>query len=221
MTDALCEYIGEFCHTYLDDIVIWSNSIEEHIEHLRKIFEAMCKVNLYCNLYKTFLFGKSIDFLGHVITANGINADPRKCEKVLQSPTPTTASNVHGFIGLMRYLAAFLPQLAEHTSVLTPLTTKDADLFFPRWTREHQHVFDAIKALVTGAKCLTIIDYNNTTGKKIFVTMDASNHRTGTVLSFGTDWQVAYNSYQLNSTEHSYPMHEKELLAIIKAPKKS
>ena len=87
----------------------------------------------------------------------------------------------------------------------------------------HQHAFDAIKALVLGAECLTTIDYEDRT-KKIFVMTDASDRRTGVVLSFGKTWQtacpVAYDSYQLNDAEKNYPVHEKELLAIVKALKK-
>ena len=137
-----------------------------------------------------------------------------------------TATNVRGFLGLTRYIAAFLPALAEHTSVLsllTPLTTKECDREFLIWEPEHQKAFDAIKALVTGTGCLTAIDYEDKT-KKIFVTTDASERRTGAVLSFGDTWEtacpVAYDSYQLNSAEKNYPVHEKELLTIIKALKK-
>ena len=130
---------------------------------------------------------------------------------------------MRGFLGLTRYLATFLPALAKHTSVLTPLTTAGCNKEFPEWTAEHQHAFDFIKRLVTSADCLTVIDYTDNT-KKICFTTDASNRRTGTVLSFGETWEtarpVAYDSYQLNAAERNYPTHEKELLAIIKALKK-
>ena len=103
------------------------------------------------------------------------------------------------------------------------LTTKECDQEFLKWTPEHQRAFEAIKVLVTGTEWLTVIDYEDTS-KKIFVTTDASDHRTGTVLSFGETWEtarpVAYDSYQLNDTEKNYPVHEKELLAIVKALKK-
>lgn len=83
--------------------------------------------------------------------------------------------------------------------------------------------FDAIKALVTSVNCLVVIDYTDTS-KKIFVTTDASDWRTGAILSWGETWEtarpVAYDSYQLNAAEKNYPVHEKELLAIIKALKK-
>ena len=223
MTDALRELIGRICHVYLDDIIIWSQTVEEHEINVAKVLEALRKANLFCNGAKTTLFSSEISFLGHKISAAGIHADPRKIDRILDWPQPTTATNVRGFLGLTRYIATFLPALAEHTSVLTPLTTKECDREFPIWEPEHQRAFDAIKALVTGTECLTVIDYEDKT-KRVFVTTDASERRTGAVLSFGETWEtarpVAYDSYQLNSAEKNYPVHEKELLAIIKALKK-
>ena len=223
MTDALRELIGKICHVYLDDIIIWSQTVEEHEMNISRVLEALRKANLYCNGSKTTLFSTEISFLGHKISAAGIQADPRKVDRILDWPQPTTATNVRGFLGLTRYIAAFLPALAEHTSVLTPLTTKECDREFPEWKPEHQKAFQAIKDLVTSTECLTVIDYEDTT-KKIFVTTDASDRRTGAVLSFGETWEtarpVAYDSYQLNDAEKNYPVHEKELLAIVKALKK-
>ena len=223
MTDVLRELIGKICHVYLDDIIIWSQTMEEHEANIAKVLEAPRKANLYCNGSKSTLFSTEISFLGHRISATGIEADPRKIDRILNWPQPTTATNVRGFLGLTRYIAVFLPALAEHSSILTPLTTKECDRDFPKWTQEHQKAFDAIKGLVTSTECLTVIDYEDTT-KKIFVTTDASDRRTGAVLSFGETWEtarpIAYESYQLNDAEKNYPVHEKELLAIVKALKK-
>ena len=223
MTDALQELIGKICHVYLDDIIIWSQTVEEREVNIAKVLEALCKANLFCNGDKTTLFSTEISFLGHIISAAGIQADPRKIDHILDWPQPTTATNMRGFLGLTCYIAAFLPALAKHTSILTPLTTKECDREFPKWTPEHQKAFEAIKSLVTGMECLTVIDYEDTT-KKLFVTTDASDRRTGAVLSFRETWEtacpVAYESYQLNDAEKNYPVHEKELLAIVKALKK-
>ena len=127
MTDALRELIGKICHVYLDDIIIWSQTVEEHEANVTKVLEALHKANLFCNGSKTTLFSTEISFLGHKISAAGIQADPRKIGRILNWPQPTTATNVRGFLGLTRYIAAFLPALAEHTSILTPLTTKECD----------------------------------------------------------------------------------------------
>ncbi|KAF5376678.1 hypothetical protein D9615_007909 [Tricholomella constricta] len=223
MMDTLQEHIGKICYVYLDDIVIWSSSLAEHETNTTKVLEALRAAGLYCNIAKTILFATEISFLGHQISGKGISADPHKVDRILCWPQPTTATNVRGFLGLNRYLSAFLPALAEHTSVLTPLTSKECDAKFPPWTREHQTAFDAIKAIVTSTDCLTVIEYDDPT-RKVFVTTDASERRTGAVLSFRETWEtarpVAYDFYQLNSAEKNYPVHEKELLAIVKALKK-
>jgi RNase H-like domain found in reverse transcriptase/Reverse transcriptase (RNA-dependent DNA polymerase) len=222
MTDALRHLIGKICHVYLDDIIIWSQNLEEHERNVQRVLQALEKAEIYCNLTKTQLCATEVSFLGHRISASGIQTDPRKCERIANWPTPTTSTNVRGFLGLTRYLATFLPVLAEHTSVLTPLTNKECDKDFPPWTQEHQTAFEAIKLLVTSPTCLTVIDYEDK-AKRIFLTIDASRRRTGTVLSFGETWEtarpVAYDSYQLNAAERNYPTHEQELLAIIKALK--
>jgi hypothetical protein len=91
------------------------------------------------------------------------------------------------------------------------------------WTVEHHRAFESIKSLVVSTDCLTVIDYDDST-KTFYLTTDASDRRTGTVLSFGETWEtarpVALDSYQLNDAEKNYPTHEKELLAIVKAMKK-
>ncbi|KAF8227589.1 hypothetical protein L208DRAFT_1492924, partial [Tricholoma matsutake] len=81
------------------------------------------------------------------------------------------------------YISIFLPTLAEYTSILTPLTTKECDKIFPEWMSEHQFAFEHIKKLVLGVDCLTVIDYDDPTSS-IYVTTDVSNHQTGAVLSF-------------------------------------
>lgn len=220
---ALREYIGKICHVYLDDIVIWSNSINEHHRNVRTILTALRAARLYCNPKKTRLYCASIDFLGHRISTNGIEADSRKVDRILSWPRPRSATDVRRFLGLVRYLASFLPNLATHTALLTRLTTAEANRSFPMWTSEHQFAFEAIKAIVVSRDCLTTIDHSDTT-KKIFVTTDASDFRSGAVLSFGDTWEtarpVAFDSMTFKGAELNYPVHEKEMLAIIRALRK-
>ena len=107
---------------------------------------------------------------------------------------------------------------------MTPLTTKDAHKRFPQWTDAHDFAFQTIKALVCGADCLTVIDQQSPGDNHIFLTCDASDWCTGAALSFGATWEtarpVAFDSIQLNAAERNYPIHEKELLTIIRALKK-
>jgi hypothetical protein len=109
---ALHKFIGKICHIYLDDIVTWSNTVEEHRNHVRLILDALHTAGLYCNLKKTKLFQREINFLGHTINNKGIFADEKKVERITNWPVPSSAKDVHQSLGLVCYLASFLPQLA-------------------------------------------------------------------------------------------------------------
>ena len=224
VTLALKDYIGKICHVYLDDIIIWSNSLADHQTNVALILEALRKAELYCSTKKSILFTTEVDFLGHHISARGIEADTSKVARILGWPKPQSAKHVRQFLGLVRYIAAFLPTLAEHTASLTPLTRKECNANFPAWTTEHQIAFDAIKRLVVSRDCLITIDHETPGENKIFVTCDASKRRTGAVLSFGSTWEtarpVAFESRQMSKAERNYPVHEQEMLAIMRALKK-
>lgn len=221
---ALRGLLGQFCHIYIDDIIVWSDNIDEHEEHLRLIMEALTVARLYLNPKKCKLFQLEVDFLGHHISGRGIEANSSKVDRILNWPVPKSATDVRAFLGLVRYIASYLPQLAEHTRILTPLTRKEFKTQFPTWNDEMNVAFESIKKLVVSRECLTVIDHDDTTGNKIFVTTDASDWRTGAVLSFGLTWEtarpVAFDSMQLKGAELNYPVHEKELLGIIRALKK-
>ena len=221
MTSALRHLIGKICHVYLDDIIIWSQTVEEHVRNVRTVLAALRAAHLYCSPKKTQLFCLELDFLGHHISAQGIEADSKKVDKILAWPRPASATDVRAFLGLVRYISAFLPNLAAHTRLLTPLTTKEADLTFPPWSSQHEQAFQSIKSLVVSRACLTTIDHQNPLDNHIYVTTDASDFGTGAVLSFGTSWEtarpVAFDSSPLNSAERNYPVHEKELLAVVRA----
>ena len=191
MTVALREYIGRFCHVYIDDVVIWSNNLEEHHEHVDLIMQALQHSHLYLNAKKCQFFVTELDFLGHHISARGIKPQSSKCDKIMRWPKPRSATDVQSFLGLVRYIAGFLPKLADHTVVLTPLTTKDSHKLFPPWMAAHDFAFESIKTLVCSAECLTVINHVNPGDKKIHLTCDASDWRTGATLSFGSTWETA------------------------------
>ncbi|TFY79074.1 hypothetical protein EWM64_g4938 [Hericium alpestre] len=218
MINVLRKYIGKICHVYLDDIIILSQSVAEHIKNVTLILEALCAASLFCSLKKTSLFCEELSFLGHTISARGIEADSSKVDRILSWPVPKKTSDVCAFLGLVRYLAKFLPQLAEFTRILTSLTTIDAERTWPGWSPDHQAAFNRIKSIVVGRECLTTIDQKNPGNNKIFVTCDASDWCTGGILSFGPTWKLArlvtFDSMQLKGTKLNYPVHEKELLAI-------
>ena len=93
----------------MDDIIIWSQSLEEHEKHVRIILQALQEAGLYINRKKTNLFRYELSFLGHNISQDGIEADPSKVDKILNWPTPKNTKHIQQFLGLVRYLSAFLP----------------------------------------------------------------------------------------------------------------
>jgi RNase H-like domain found in reverse transcriptase/Reverse transcriptase (RNA-dependent DNA polymerase) len=224
MTAALRELIGKICHIYLNDIVIWSSDVAEHTKHIALVMAALCKAHLYCNPAKCRFYLKELDFLRHHISARGIEPNTSKVDRVLNWPVPTSTTEVCSFLGLVHYITVFLPYLADHTVILTPLTTKESCKSFPEWTTGHQTAFDAIKVLVVSADCLTTIDHEDPRDNNIYVTCNASDWHTGATLSFGPTWElsrpVTFDSMQLKGAEKNYPVHEKELLTIIRALKK-
>lgn len=167
------------------------------------------------------LFCTFINFLGHHISQASIQANCNKALKIAEWPTPKTATDVWQFLGLVCYLAIFLPHLADLTSTLTPLTNKTISWDPVNWLPLHQEAFEKIKSLAVSRKCLTVIDHENLGDNKMFVTMDASDVSTSAVLSFGPTWAssrpVAYDSKQLNPAERNYATHDKEMLAIVRA----
>jgi RNase H-like domain found in reverse transcriptase/Reverse transcriptase (RNA-dependent DNA polymerase) len=219
VTNALRELIEKICHIYLDDIVIWSNSVDEHIRNVRKVMKALLHAKLYVNEKKTKLFCYKMKFLGHKISQAGIEADDSKVSKILDWPVPKSASDVRAF--LVHYLNVFL---ATQSEILNRLTTKECEKNFPCWSTMFQEAFKKIKNIVVSHECLTVIDHNKLSTNKIFVTADASNTATGAVLSFGPTWEsarpVAFDSKTLKDAELNYPTHEKELLAILHAIRK-
>lgn len=221
VTGALRPWIGRICHVYMDDIAIWSRTIEEHTENVAIILQALLDHKLFLNPKKSKLFCSEIRFLGHQISAKGVEADEGKADRIRNWPMLSCAKHVRSFLGLVRYLAAFLPNLAQHTNVLDELMTKDCDKTFPAWSDRHQKAFDDVKRLVLSKACLTTIDPSLMPKFKIFVTTDASDTGSGAVLSFGPAYEtarpVAYDSQAFKGVELNYPVHEKELLAIIRA----
>ena len=127
VTKALGHLISKIHHIYLDNIIIWSNSIVEHEQNIAKVLQALSDAHPYCNPKKTYLFCQEIYFLGHNISSHGIEADTSKTDCVLNWPTPKTVTQVCQFLGLVQYIAVFLPKIADHTAILNELTHRDCE----------------------------------------------------------------------------------------------
>lgn len=222
MNQIFAPYIGVFMEVYLDDIIVYSDTPEEHIEHLRKVFEILRRECFFLNPAKMQLFAEELIILGHVIDRDGIKMDPNKVESVIAWPTPTNKGLLMSFLGAVGFLANDCKGIRIPMGVLTSLvgTTK---IF--KWTDTHQRALDEVKQIVQTHrdKRRHAIDYTLKAGPVNLVT-DASLTGGSGYISQGenlaTAHVVTFWSGKFNSAQQNYPVHERELLAIVESLKR-
>lgn len=215
MDHVLRDLIGVCCLVYMDDIIVFSTSLQEHIEKLRKIFAALEKVNLKIQLDKSEFLQKQVAFLGHVVTNRGVSPNPDKIEAIKNWPLPRNPKEIKGFLGILGYYRRFIRDFAKITKPLTAQLRKGEKI---EHTTEFVKTFEFCKTLLVHSDVLQYPDFE----KPFTLTTDASNFALGAVLSqgpIGKDRPVAYASRTLSKTEEKYSAIEKELLAIVWAAK--
>lgn len=215
MDNVLRGLQNETCLVYLDDIVIYSASLQEHIERLKGVFERLRNSNFKVQLDKCEFLRKEVNYLGHVITPLGTKPNPDKLDAIKKYPIPKTVSEIQSFLGLIGYYRKFVKDLAKITKPLTQCLKKGSKI-----THNQQFIeaFNDCKKLLVNAPILQYPDFT----KEFILTTDASNFALGAVLSqgpVGSDKPIAYASRTLNQSETKYSTIEKELLAIVWACK--
>lgn len=201
----------EKCLCYLDDIIVFGSSFEQAVENLKIVFDKLRSANLTLKPSKCDLFQRKVSFLGHVVTAQGIQCDPDKISSIESWPVPCNATEVRSFLGLAGYYRRFIPDFSTIASPLTYLTRKRIKFL---WTPIHQTAFDKLKELLISAPILAYPDNQS----EFILDTDASNTGIGAVLSQiqnGEDRVVAYASRTLNKHQVKYCTTYKELLAVI------
>jgi Reverse transcriptase (RNA-dependent DNA polymerase) len=118
MTVIFRDCIGRFVHVYMDNVFIFSCSIEEHEKHLSIVFDILHKNHLFLSKKKVDLYSKRMECLSHIINNRGIHADADKIQQVREWRTPRTYNDVQGFLGLIQYLAHYMPDVSAYTTPL-------------------------------------------------------------------------------------------------------
>ena len=204
-----------FTLVYLDDIIIFSSSLEEHFQHIQQVLQILAKANLTVNLPKCKFFQTSFTYLGHLIDAHGIRPNPEKVKALRDLSPPTTRTQLMSFLGLVNWFRRFIPHLAELTSSLSPLTSKSTQW---TWTPDHDAAFTALKTALSADSFVRFPDFS----QPFILACDASNHQVGAVLlqQFDAALQpVYYFSKTLDTHQQKYSVTEKECLAIVLAVK--
>ena len=114
-------YLSDWMDIYLDNLVIYSDTIEDYMRHLRTVIDILCKEKFYLSKHKIQLFQKELKILGHIVDNQGIRMDPHKVESIRQWKVPTNKDLLQGFLGSVGYLALNIPQLHIATSILSKI----------------------------------------------------------------------------------------------------
>ena len=118
---APSNFLGRFVHVYLDNIFIYSQSIQEHIEHIMKVLQWLREWQFYLSRSKLDLFSDKTDCLGHVINDNGIHTELDKMRRIREWRIPWNYNEVQNFLGLVQYLALYMPDIMTYTTPLSGL----------------------------------------------------------------------------------------------------
>ena len=206
-----------FVATFIDDILIFSKSEKEHRDHLRSVLCTLRENKLYAKKSKCLFGAYEVEFLGHVINAEGVRADESKLKVVQDWPVPKTVPQLQSFLGMVTYFQRFIKNFAVITQPLTDLLRKNVKY---EWGTSQQEAFDKLKLMLVSPPVLRIFDPD----LPVVVETDASDLAIGAVLLQGSHKDVrqpvAFVSRKLTAPELNYPVQEKEMLAIVHSLKK-
>lgn len=176
MTDIFRDIIGMNAHIYLDDIFVYSDTIEEHEEHLHVIFERLRKEQLFLKWSKCELYADKVGCLGHIVDDEGIHPDMDKLKRLREWRIPRNYNDVQRFVGLINYLSNFLPDVTAYTGPLLAITQNGTPF---HWRPLHQRCFDMIKGICCKTPILKPIDTRK--DEPVWVICDASKTGVGAV----------------------------------------
>lgn len=215
MREVLRDLDGKICYVYFDDIIIYAENVQELMQRCRSVFERLRLHNLKLSPEKCSFALETVQYLGHVVSARGIEIDPRRIEQVKKFPVPRNPSDVRSFHGLCSYNRKFIRNFAEIAKPLTPLMGKPSDFL---WTSEAQSAFEKLRDALTQAPVLVHFDPH----ARHELRTDASSYAVGAILhqihqdpsQTGT---VLYYSKTLTSAQKNYSATERELLAAFQS----
>lgn len=217
INNILEELIGGICHVYIDDVLIFSETKEQHMKDIQRVIEKLTNANMKISSKKSKFFMRETEFLGYKVSYCSLKMDESKIKAVRDYPEPKTLKELRAFLGLSGYYRKFVKKYAEITKPLTVLLRNHNDAnnskssrIKIRFDENAKKAFKIIKDKLEEQVELYQPDYN----RPFTLTTDASNVAIGAVLS-QENKPVAFISRTLSSTEQNYATNEKEMLAIV------
>lgn len=209
MNDIFRKYLNKFITVYLDDILIFSKSVEEHVKHLEIVLSILKEHKLTVSKEKCDFFKDELLYLGHIVSKNGVKVDPAKIAAVQQLSPPQDVSQLRSLLGMTNYFRKFINNYAQITLPLTKLLSKNNPFI---WDLHAQDAFEKLKSKLTSAPVLRLPDFSVDKSFSIFT--DASYSGLGGVL-VQDDHPIAFESRKLKPAELNYSPTELEMLAVV------
>ena len=210
--DIFRDFLDIFTIIYLDDILIFSKTQEEHDEHVRQVLRRLQEYGLYAKLEKCSFDLNQVEFLGYIVSSEGISMDPAKVQTILEWRTPQSVRDVQCFLGFANFYRKFIRNYSKKVLPLTQLTHKNQPFI---WNSSAAEAFESLKHAFTSAPILIHANQD----KPFILEADASDFALGSVLSQpnenGLLYPVAFHSRKFEAAEINYEIHDKELLAIV------
>ncbi|CAF0950498.1 unnamed protein product [Didymodactylos carnosus] len=210
MNETLGNLRWDICLVYLDDIIIYSKSFEQHVKDVDKVCQVLAKANFKLNSEKCELFKREITFLGHKINSDGVSPMPNHVKAITAFPKPTSAKDAYSFLQMTGFYRKFVKNFAHIAAPLHKFSNKDIQFV---WGSDEQQAFEQLKVCLTTPPVLHLPDKSS----PYKVQTDASNSGIGGVLLqlVGEQWKpIAFMSRTLTAAEKKYSSIEKEGLAI-------
>ena len=218
MDAALSGLSWQCCMVFVDDIVVFSRTWEEHLQHLDAVLKAVSKAQMTLKLKKCFFGKRELEFLGVIIGKDGVRADPEKVKAVQEFVPPKTIRQLRSFLGMATQLRRFIKGYASIARPLTLLLRDDAK---PRWkkmvfTVTEKTAFDDLKLAMTGSEILAYPNFN----KPFQIVCDASDYALGAMLAqldelTKVERPIQYISRVLKGAELNYSATHREALAVV------
>lgn len=212
LNDVLRECLDTVVVIYLDDILIYSVDPKDHVTHVRRVLQLLSDAQLQVNLDKCQFGVTKVEFLGYVISPDGISMDPAKVAAIISWPIPTSVRDIQVFLGFANFYRRFIRSFSRIVGPITRLLKKDVPFL---WVAAAQAAFAELKIAFTSEPVLSHFD----PAKPCFLEPDASKFALGAVCSQpdenGTLHPLAFLSRSLTPPERNYHIHDTELLAAI------
>ena len=202
---------GRYVFNYLDDLVVYSRSLKEHMEHVRVVLQRLQEAGFTLNPDKMTIGASEVKYLGHSLSSRGVTVLPERVEAIKAYPRPTNLRILRRFIGMTEFYARFVPDFSKRAAPLHALKRKEAKF---TWAQEHQSAFEFLKQALSEAPVLQVPDFEK---EFVLVTVASDlvisamlNQRVGEDLA-----PVSYYSHLLSPAERRYSTYEKECMAVL------